>query len=129
MSYLQIINFCEAERKRNSKLTAIEDRLRFEDKKLDWMKDKKRRHSLRYGPPLYRSLLQHLPLPKEPFTDVRYAILTELTSGMQYRTSHSVGKALCELWYFKGYQCTKFNVADTNFLRSGRSHTNKIAQL
>ena len=41
MSYLQMINFCEAERKSNSKLTAIEERLRLEDKKLDWIKDKK----------------------------------------------------------------------------------------
>ena len=90
MSYLEMINFCEAEK---SKLTAIEQRLRLEDKKPDWMKDKMRRSSLRYGPAPYHNRFHYLSLPKEPSTELRYAIPTKLTSGMQYRTPNSVGKA------------------------------------
>ena len=89
-----MINFCWAEIKSNSKLPAIEERLRSEDNNLDWTKDKIRRYSLRYGPPQYHNRLRYLRLPKEPSTDVCNAILTKLTSGIQYRTSRNVGKAL-----------------------------------
>ena len=74
-------------------LRIIEQLFRLKHKKPDWIKDKTRRYSLRYGPAPNHNRLQYLSVPKEPSTDLRYAILTELTWCMPYRTSHSVGKA------------------------------------
>ena len=43
MSHLQMINFCEAERKINSRITAIKERLSMEDNNLDWKKDERKK--------------------------------------------------------------------------------------
>ena len=124
MLYLDMINFCEAERKSNSKLTAIEQRLRLKHKKPDWMKDQIRRYSLSYWPAPYNNRGQYLSLPKKLSTELRYAILTRLTSGMQYCTSHSVGKA------FSRATATPSLMSPAQiFFRLGRSHTNKKAHL